>query len=73
MAGRLFGYVQFCHAQRSILRSFGSQAVHDRLLAELRKRSAPDELERMVARGASLGEEERVAEAFTIASLSHAS
>ncbi|WP_458095166.1 ATP-binding protein [Roseomonas sp. WA12] len=65
-AGRLFGYVQLCHAQRGILRSFGSQAVHDRLLAELRQRLPPDELERMATHGASLGEEDAVAEAFTI-------
>jgi len=67
-AGRLFGYVQFCHAQRGILRSFGSRAVHDRLLAVLRQRLTPDELERMVTHGASLDEEEMVAEAFAIAS-----
>jgi predicted ATPase/DNA-binding winged helix-turn-helix (wHTH) protein len=69
-AGRLFGYVQFCHAQRGILRSFGSQAVHDRLLAELRGCLPSEEMERMAARGASLGEGEMVAEAFTIASRS---
>ena len=40
-AGRLFGYVQSYHARRGILRSFGSQAVHDRLLAVLRQRWSP--------------------------------
>ncbi|MBL6076861.1 helix-turn-helix transcriptional regulator [Belnapia sp. T18] len=67
-AGRLFGYVQFCHAQRGILRSFGSQAVHDRLLSVLRQHLTPDELEQMTARGTCLDEEEMVAEAFIIAS-----
>jgi tetratricopeptide (TPR) repeat protein len=66
-AGRLFGYVQSCHAQRGILRSFGAQAVHDRLLGVLRQRLSPDELEQLAAHGASLGEEEMVAEAFAIA------
>ncbi|SDE24545.1 ATP-binding protein [Belnapia rosea] len=66
-AGRLFGYVQFCHAQRGILRSFGSEAVHDRLQAVLRQSLTPDELEQMAAYGAKLGEEEMVAEAFAIA------
>jgi hypothetical protein len=69
-AARLFGYVRFCHAQRGILRSFGAQAVHDRLLAVLRRRLTPDELEEMAARGAGLDEEEMVAEAFAIASRS---
>ncbi|WP_426955687.1 ATP-binding protein [Muricoccus radiodurans] len=66
-AGRLFGHVQLRHAQRGILRSFGSQAVHDRLLAMLRQRLAPDELEEVAAHGAGLGEEEMVAEALGIA------
>ncbi|WP_052388947.1 ATP-binding protein [Belnapia moabensis] len=67
-AGRLFGYVQSCHAQRGILRSFGSQAVHDRLVAVLRQRLTPEELERLTTNGAALGEEAAVAEAFVIAS-----
>jgi hypothetical protein len=67
-AGRLFGYVQSYHAQRGILRSFGSQAVHDRLLPVLRQRLSPDELNQVAALGASMGEEEMVAEAFAIAS-----
>jgi predicted ATPase/DNA-binding winged helix-turn-helix (wHTH) protein len=67
-AGRLFGYVQSHHARRGILRSFGSQAVHDRLLAVLRQRWSEGELEQMEARGADLDEEEIVAEAFAIAS-----
>ncbi|NKC31109.1 ATP-binding protein [Falsiroseomonas selenitidurans] len=67
-AGRLLGYVQSHHARRGILRSFGSQAVHDRLLAVLLRRWSPGELEQMVARGADMDEEEIVAEAFTIAS-----
>lgn len=70
MAGRLFGYVQACHAQRGILRSFGAQAVHDRLLAALRERLAPEELERLMANGASLGEDAMVEEAVVIASRS---
>ncbi|NKE47168.1 helix-turn-helix transcriptional regulator [Roseomonas frigidaquae] len=65
-AGRLYGHVQLCHAQRGILRSFGSQAVHDRLHGLLQQRLAPAELERLSAHGASLGEEEMVAEAFGI-------
>jgi len=69
-AGRLFGYVQSYHAQRGVLRSFGSQAVHDRLLAVLRQRFSPEELDQMVARGTGIGEEEIVAEAFAIASRS---
>lgn len=67
-AGRLFGHVQSCHLQRGILRSFGSQAVHDRLLALLRQRLAPAELDRLAASGAGLGEEAMVAEALAIAS-----
>lgn len=67
-AGRLFGYVESHHARRGILRSFGSQAVHDRLLTVLRQRWSPGELEQMVARGAELDEEEIVAEAFAITS-----
>jgi hypothetical protein len=66
-AGRLFGYVQSYHAKSGILRSFGSQVVHDRLLPQLRECLTPDELERMAAQGASLDEEEMVAEALTIA------
>ncbi|MBI0538416.1 hypothetical protein D9599_22895 [Roseomonas sp. KE2513] len=66
-AGRLFGYVESCHAQRGILRSFGSQAVHDRLLAVLHRRLAPEELERLATTGAILGEEAMVMEAFPIA------
>ena len=67
VAGRLFGHVRFRHAQRGILRSFGSQAVHDRLLAILRQHLTPDELECMAACGANLGEEEMVTEALAIA------
>jgi hypothetical protein len=66
-AGRLFGYVRSCHAQRGTVRSVGSQAVHDRLLAVLRQRLGPSELERLAAQGVSLGEEEVVAEAFAVA------
>jgi ATP/maltotriose-dependent transcriptional regulator MalT len=66
-AARLFGYVQSCHAQRGILRSFGAQTVHDRLLSVLRERLRPKELDQLAALGASLGEEEMVAEAFAIA------
>jgi predicted ATPase len=67
-AARLFGYVESRHAQRGVLRSFGSQVVHDRLLAALRQRTSPAvELERLTAHGASLDEEEMVAEAFAIA------
>lgn len=67
-AGRLFGYVESHHARRGIQRSFGSQAVHERLLALLRQRWSLAELEEMVSRGADLGEEEIVADAFAIAS-----
>ncbi len=66
-AARLFGYLQSCHEERGVLRSFGSQAVHDRLLAMLRQRLGPEELERLTACGACLGEEEIVAEALSIA------
>jgi predicted ATPase/DNA-binding winged helix-turn-helix (wHTH) protein len=66
-AGRLFGYVRSCHAERGTVRSVGSQAVHDRLLAVLRQGLVPGELERLAAQGASLGEEEVVAEAFAVA------
>lgn len=66
-AGRLFGYVQSYHAKSGILRSFGSQAIHDRLLTQLRERLTPDDLERRAAQGGSLDEEEMVAEALTIA------
>ncbi|MGX9964444.1 ATP-binding protein [Roseomonas sp. F4] len=65
-AGRLYGHVQLGHEHRGILRSFGSQAVHDRLHDLLRQRLAPAELERLAAQGASLGEEEMVAEAMGI-------
>jgi predicted ATPase/DNA-binding winged helix-turn-helix (wHTH) protein len=66
-AGRLFGYVQSRHTQMGTVRSIGSQAVHDRLLAALRQRLDPEELERLAARGAASEEEEMVAEAFATA------
>jgi predicted ATPase/DNA-binding winged helix-turn-helix (wHTH) protein len=67
-AGRLFGYVQSCHARRGILRSFGAQAVHDRLLAVLGQRLAKEELERLAAIGAGSGEDAMVAEALATVS-----
>ncbi|MBO1073718.1 ATP-binding protein [Roseomonas marmotae] len=66
-AGRLFGYVRSCHAQRGTVRSAGSQAVHERFLALLCQRLAPGELDLLAAQGASLLEEEIVAEAFAVA------
>jgi hypothetical protein len=63
---RLLGHVESCHAQRGVLRSFGAQAVHDRLLEVLRRRLAPGELEALAARGASLGEDAMVAEALAV-------
>jgi predicted ATPase/DNA-binding winged helix-turn-helix (wHTH) protein len=66
-AGRLFGYVQSRHAQMGTVRSIGSQAVHDRLLAMLRQGLDAEQLERLVAQGAGLEEEEIVSEAFAAA------
>lgn len=65
-AARLLGHVESCHAQRGVQRSFGAQAVHDRLLEVLRRRLAPGELEALAARGASLGEDAMVAEALAV-------
>lgn len=67
-AGRLFGYVRSCHARSGTVRSIGSQAVHERLLAVLHQRLSPDEIERLAAQGADLGEEAMVAEALAVAS-----
>ncbi|WP_439597311.1 ATP-binding protein [Falsiroseomonas sp.] len=62
-AARLHGHVERNHAPRGILRSFGSQAVQDRLQALLHARLAPAELARLAAQGASLDEAAMVAEA----------
>jgi predicted ATPase/DNA-binding winged helix-turn-helix (wHTH) protein len=66
-AGRLFGYVQSRHVQMGTVRSIGSQAVHDRLLALLRQSLNPEELERLAAQGATFEEDEIVAEAVAVA------
>ncbi|BDG74299.1 ATP-binding protein [Roseomonas fluvialis] len=66
-AALLLGYVQSCLAQSSVLRSFGSQAVHERLTAVLRESHRSQvELDRQIARGARLDEDEIVAQALLI-------
>jgi hypothetical protein len=47
--------------QSKTLRSFSSLAVHDRLQAELRERLSSDELERLIAEGAGLTDEQAIA------------
>ena len=61
VAGRLLGHSQSYHLQSKTLRSFSSLAVHDRLQAELRERLSSDELERLIAEGAGLTDEEAIA------------
>src|SRR5262249_44827159 len=61
VAGRLLGHSQHYHSQRKILRSFSSLDVQDRLEAELSERLSPSELERLIAEGARLTEDEAVA------------
>ncbi|WP_338664096.1 winged helix-turn-helix domain-containing protein [Pararoseomonas sp. SCSIO 73927] len=67
-AGRLYGHVRSGHARSGTVRSIGSQAVHDRLLAVLRARLSPEAIERLAAQGAALGEEEMMAEASALGS-----
>jgi hypothetical protein len=61
VAGRLLGHSQCYRLQSKTLRSFSSLAVHDRLQAELRERLSSDELERLIAEGAGLTDEEAIA------------
>src|SRR5262249_12011527 len=61
LAGRLLGYSQCDQSQRKILRSFSSLAIHNRLQAELNERLPSGELERLIAEGAQLTDDEAVA------------
>jgi predicted ATPase/DNA-binding winged helix-turn-helix (wHTH) protein len=67
-AARLLGYVEAALTQSSVVRSFGSKTVHDRLVTVLRGSSRPQaELDRLAARGAALDEDAIMAEAMAVA------
>jgi tetratricopeptide (TPR) repeat protein len=61
VAGRLLGHSQSYHSQSRTLRSFSSLAVYDRLLEKLREQLSSNELERLIAEGAGLSDDEAVA------------
>jgi ATP/maltotriose-dependent transcriptional regulator MalT len=66
-AARMLGVSQSYQAARQMPRSFGSRAVHDRLLAELHGALPADALERLLAEGAGFGDAALTEECVRIA------
>jgi hypothetical protein len=58
VAGRILGHGEAYRSQRRLVRSFASKAVRDRLVALLAERLPHAELERLMAEGAALSDDE---------------